>query len=209
MKILSTRLQPVFQKTKSICFGRFLVDVPIASIVTWGGTDIELGIKVYRDGDSQVKLLAQEFIDQLNSKKAIYHDNAPLLLAADEVASPQGKIITGYEDFEAINGLKINGYFSFNKDGLIIEARPLRKDREKAVAEIHSIAQRLQPRMEAEVPHADGNCIEYAFLPDKAVVEKGPGAEHIRIGFRLTDFPDVSLSIYVAPSNSFNPQSDW
>jgi hypothetical protein len=37
MTALTPRLQPVFEKTKTVCFGRFMVDVPASATVAWGG----------------------------------------------------------------------------------------------------------------------------------------------------------------------------
>jgi hypothetical protein len=208
MTALTPRLKPLFDKTRTLCFGRFMIDVPASATVAWGGADVPLGINIYPDGVNEVKTLAQKFITELNSEKAINHDDVPLLLSVEDIAQPEGKIVTGYEDFQSINGLKINGYFRLNNDGLIIDARPLREDRDGTIADIKSIARRLRKRTENEIPIEPGNCIEYAFLPDKPNPSEEDLMEHIRIGFRLKEFPDAHLSIYVAPSNPHNPEGD-
>ncbi|MEH6437269.1 T6SS immunity protein Tli4 family protein [Massilia sp. DD77] len=208
MTTLTPRLQPMFEKTKPVCFGRFIVDVPASATVAWGSTDVPLGVTIYRGGVDKVKDSAQKFIDELNSKKAINHDDVPLLLSVEEMIEPEGKIVTGYESFQSINGLKINGYFKLNSDGAIIDARPLRDDREETIADIKSIVRRLRQRSENEIPTEPGNCIEHFFLPDKQSPTKDDLMEHIRIGFRLKEFPDAHFSIYVAPSNPHDPEGD-
>jgi len=208
MTTLTPRLQPMFEKTKPVCFGRFMVDVPASATVAWGGTDVPLGVTIYRDGVDEVKALAQKFIDELNSKKAINHDDVPLLLSVEDMVEPEGRIVTGYESFESINGLKINGYFELNSDGVIIDARPLRDGRDGTIADIKSIARRLRQRPENEIPTEPGNCVEHFFLPDKQNPTHDDLMEHIRIGFRLKEFPDTHFSIYVAPSNPPNPEGD-
>lgn len=208
MTTLTPRLQPMFEKTKPVCFGRFMVDVPASAIVAWGGTDVPLGVTIYRDGVDEVKALAQKFIDELNSKKAINHDDVPLLLSVEDMVEPEGKIVTGYESFQSINGLKINGYFKLNSDGVIIDARPLRDGRDGTIADMKSIARRLRQRPENEIPTEPGNCVERFFLPDKQNPTRDDLMEHIRIGFRLKEFPDAHFSIYVAPSNPCNPEGD-
>jgi hypothetical protein len=205
---LTPRLQPVFEKTKTVCFGRFLVDVPASATVAWGEANIPLGVSVYHDGVDEVKKQAEKFIDELKSKKAIYHDHVPLLLSVSDVVQPEGRMIVGYEDFEAVNGLKIRGYFRLKNDGVVIDARPLRSDKDETQALINSIASRLRQRAENEVPAEPGNCIEYAFLPDKSTADENRNWEHIRIGFRLKEFPDAHFSIYVAPSNPHDPEGD-
>jgi hypothetical protein len=201
MTAFTPRLQLMFEKTKTVCFGRFMVDVPASATVVWGEADVPLAATIYPGGVAEVKALAQEFIDKLKSEKAINHNDVPLLLSVDHVVQPEGEIVTGYEDFEAINGLKINGYFRLNNDGVIFNTHSFRDEKDGTMALITSIVRRLRQRAENEVPAEPGNCIEYAFLPDEPGTENEPRAELVRIGFRLKEFPDTHLSIFIRPSN--------
>jgi hypothetical protein len=208
MTALTPRLQPMFEKTKTVCFGRFMVDVPASATVAWGATDIPLGVNVYPNGVDEVKTLAQKFIHELKSDKAIYLNDIPLLISVDNLSHPEGQIVTGYEGFEAIKELKINGYFRLNNDGVIINARPLQPYRDRATATITSIARRLRQRAESDIPSEPGNCIEYAFLPDSPDDDKEHSGELLSIGFRLKEFPDAHLSINIGPSNPYDPEGD-
>jgi hypothetical protein len=201
MTKLTPRLQAMFEKTKTVCFGRFLVDVPASATVAWGEVDIPLGVSVYPNGVDEVKGLAQEFINKLNSEKNINKNYVPLLISVDAVTQPEGKIITGYEDFESLEDIKINGYFKLNNDGVIIESRPLMDRKNQVIANIKSMARRLRRLPENEIPTEPGNCIEYAFLPDDPTSKEKNQGELIRVGFRLKEFPDTHLSIFVGPSN--------
>lgn len=201
------RLQAMFEKTKTVCFGRFMVDVPASATVAWGEVAVPLGVNVYPNGTAEVKTLAQKFIDELMSDKAINQNDVPLLISVHDVDQPEGKIVVGYEDFEAINGLKINGYFRLNNDGVVIDSRPLRPRKDQVIADITSIARRLQQRAENEIPAEPGNCIEHAFLPDNPAPGEEPPVELIRIGFRLKEFPDTHLSVFVGPSNPHYEES--
>ena len=208
MIALSPRLQPMFDKTKTVCFGRFIVEVPASTTVAWGGADIPLGVNVYPKGIEEVTASAQKFINELKSEKAIYLNDIPLLISVEDFSEPVGQIVTGYDGFEAIGTLKINGYFKLNDDGIIIDSRPLKDDRESTTALIKSIARRLRLRAENEIPTEPGNCIEHAFLPDELGPPKEPPAELLSIGFRLKEFPDVHLSIQIRPSNPHYSESD-
>lgn len=207
MSAPTPRLQAMFEKTKTVCFGRFIVDVPASATVAWGEVAVPLGVNVYSNGTAEVKALAQKFIDELMSEKAINQNDVPLLISVHDVDQPEGKIVVGYEDFQAINGLKINGYFRLNNDGVVIDSRPLRPRKDQVIADITSIARRLHQRAENEIPTEPGNCIEGAFLPDSAAPREEPPAEIIRIGFRLKEFPDTHLSIFVGPSNPHYEES--
>ena len=106
MTILTPRLQPMFEKTKTVCFGRFMIDVPASTTVAWGDVSIPLGVSVYPNGVSEVKAMAQTFIDELKSEKAIYLNDIPLLISVAEIPHPEGKIVTGYEVFRRSASLK-------------------------------------------------------------------------------------------------------
>jgi hypothetical protein len=208
MTATTSRLESIFAKTKPVCFGRFIVDVPASATIVWGENIVPLTVSVYPAGIDEVNSLAQKFINEMKSEKAIYLNKIPLFISVDNVRQPEGKIVTGYDGFEAIAELKINGYFKLGNDGIVINARPLKEDKDETIADITSIAQRLRQRSENEIPREAGNCIEYAFLTDKPNPSKEDLMEHIRIGFRLKEFPDAHFSIYVAPSNPYGPERD-
>ncbi|WP_156923427.1 T6SS immunity protein Tli4 family protein [Massilia alkalitolerans] len=208
MTPLTPRLQSVFEKSKTICFGRFMVDVPQSATVAWGKASVPISATIYPNGVSKVKVLEQDFIEKLKSEKAINHDDVPLLLSVDDIAQPEGKIVTGYDGFEAINRLKINGYFKLNNDGVIFDTYSFKSSKDKDIALIKSIARRLRLRAENEIPNEPGNCIEYAFLPDELGAEREHLAELVRIGFRLNEFPDTHVSIFVRPANPHKNESN-
>jgi hypothetical protein len=205
---LTPRLQTVFENTITICFVRVIVDVPDSAAVVWGDATVTLNVSVHPGGVDEVKALEQKFIDELKREKAINHNDVPLLISVDDVIHPEGRIVAGYEDFEAINGLRIRGYFRINNDGVVIDARPLREDKDETTRLINSIARRLRQREENEIPSEPGNCIQHAFLMDEPAPNKETLLEHVRVGFRLREFPDAHLSIYVAPSNPHGPEGD-
>jgi hypothetical protein len=109
MTALTPRLQSMFEKTKTVCFGRFIVDVPSSATVVWGDADVPLGVSVYSGGRDEVKAMAQKFIDELKSEKAIYLNDVPLLISVDAVSRPEGKIVTGYEVLRPLASLKSTG----------------------------------------------------------------------------------------------------
>lgn len=208
MTPLTPRLLPMFEKTKTVCFGRFMIDVPASTTVVWGGTTILLGITVYPNGLNEVKSQAEKFIDELKSEKAIYLNDIPLLISVDNIAQPEGKVVTGLDGFEALGELRINGYFRLGNDGVVIDARPMEDMKDEVISDIISIAQRLRQNAEHQIPTEPGNCIEYAFLPDKAGVKKAGRGELVSIGFRLKEFPDTHLSISIRPSNPHYSESN-
>lgn len=208
MTSLTPRLKPVFERIKTVCFGRFMLDVPASTTVVWGETLLPLGVTVHPGGAGKVEGLAKAFIDELKGEKAIYQNDVPLLFSVDAASRPKGQIVTGYDGFEAINEFKVKGYFRLDDDGLVIDARPLRDEKERTAALVLDMARRVHLRAESEIPTGPGNCFEHAFLEDNPNPGKDDLLEHVRIGFRLKDFPDAHLSIYIAPSSPKNPEGD-
>jgi len=46
MAELTPRSKALFEKTKIICFGRFLIDVPESTEVLWGGSMLPLDVNI-------------------------------------------------------------------------------------------------------------------------------------------------------------------
>jgi hypothetical protein len=198
---VTPRIDALFSKTKTICFGRFAVDVPEATLVVWADAALPLEVKVYPGEWDRVRKLAMEFEQELREEKAIYHDDAPLLLSAANLEKPEGRIITGYESFESINDVRVRAYFKLDDDGVVVKASPLREDVEDVTSQINSIARRLRHRSAHDLPIEPGNCLEHAFLPDEVNVSMKSRVELMRLGFRLREFPDTHLSLFLSPSN--------
>jgi hypothetical protein len=203
-----SRVQAMFDTTKTVCFGQFIVDVPVSTVVAWGTTAVPLEPIIYPRGAAKVKELAQEFIAELKSEKAINHNHVPLLLSVNQVADPEGAIVIGYEDFEAINYVRVNGYFRLNDDGVIFKTYSFVGKTDRNIATITRMAKSLRRRAEREVPSEPGNCIELGFVPDERDTDKEGRAELIQIGFRLSELPDTHLSIFIHPSNPNYTEQD-
>ncbi len=131
-----------------------------------------------------------------------------MFLSEEKMSQPQGRVVAGYESFDSISNVRIIGYFTRGVDGFVVSARPLKDEVAETVLEIKDIAQRLRPRVEHEIPLEHGNCLENSFLKDSPDTDAEPPVEHVRIGFRLKEFPDTHLSIYTAPLNPSADESD-
>ena len=198
MTTLPIRLQPMFEKMKTVCFGRFVVDVPATATTAWGRSIVGLTVNVYPDAAEEVEAQAQQFIRELSSEKTGY--NLPQLVSVDDVSQPEGQVVTGYTSLTSTVTVRIRGYFRLNKTGVVISALPMSDDRHEAKANILKIARHLRQRHENEVPSEPGNCIEFGFLPDDPSAPEGNPGELLEVGFRLQEFPDTHVSISIRPA---------
>ncbi len=190
----------MFDNTKSVCFGRFIIDVPASATTVWGRTSVPVTVLVYPNAIGEVREEARQFIKELENGKAINLNNIPLLISVEDVSRPEGQIVAGYEGFESIGELAIRGFFKLNNAGVIVKTRPLLSIKGETTELIRGIARRVRERKETEVPAEPGNCIEYGFLPDESGTPKENPGELIEIGFRLKEFPDTHLSIAIRPA---------
>lgn len=206
MTTLSPRLQSIFQNTKTVCFGRFMVDVPEATHVAWGEADVPLNLWVIKDRAGDIKNRVSEKETHLKSEIRFPRTQGLTLYFETVVgALPGMRHIVSQRDAGSDNLLRINSYFAMGNDLVAMEALPMANDKTGTIEELNDMARRLRPRAEAEVPTEPGTCIEDAFLAEAPGAKPEDINEHIRIGFRLKEFPDVHLSIFAGPANSM----DW
>jgi len=210
MTVLSARLQPLFQETKTVCFGRFMVDVPASAIAAWGRSIVPLATFVAPNGVDDVYAEAAQFISKLKNENTI--DKHPFLISVITIAKPEGKIVVGHTSYSDSVNLAINGYFKLPTAGVIVKALPMKERKDDVIEKIKKIASRVRQRDESEVPSEPGNCIESGFLPDESGLPPENPGELLEIGFRLKEFPDTHLSIAIRPAQrKFNESNtlEW
>jgi hypothetical protein len=59
MTTLSPRLQPLFEKTRTVCFGRFVMQVPATATIVYGPSDVATSIEYFEgQGDKVAEHMA-------------------------------------------------------------------------------------------------------------------------------------------------------
>lgn len=192
MPTLSHRLEPLFETTKTICFGRFAIDIPATATIVFGPTEAETRLEFY---PSQARNIAHRVSQQI-SRVESYRE---FLTESDIVRLPMfGKVIDGAAPGQKlIFGSKNQvGYsiYSFIPVGEQLYVQELNgvldeEEVEKAKTFLNAIATNLRLRAEDEVPDEPGMCIEGGFIPLDMEYEK------ITLGVRLREFPDVHFSV--------------
>ncbi|MCR6479984.1 T6SS immunity protein Tli4 family protein [Variovorax sp. ZS18.2.2] len=214
MTTLSPRIQPLFEKTKTVCFGRFLIDVPAATEIVWGSVSVPLGVVIAKGDASKLDQMVIRYETEL--KAAVrFPRTKGVNQYIETIGGPMKdqKTVVGYEGFDG-SGLRIYSYLAMGPDLVQLDALPMEKNKARAIGTLNDMASRLRPRNEDEVPAEPGMCIEHAFLSDSPT--DGPSKQDlIQIGFRLKEFPDVHLSIQLSPptpafgeSNTFKYQME-
>lgn len=194
MTSLSPRLEQIFEKTKTVCFGRFLVDVPASASIVYGPTDV--GPAIFRHED-QGHALAERVSAQLRkidderylADEAEFGPKSMYGRVLDGSARDQ-KIVFGRADdvaYRLYSFIPIGNDLFLQKGGALLE----RVEYDKAVRRINLVATHLRARAPDEIPREPGICIDGGFVADVGESLR----ERFTLGVRLKEFPDVQLSI--------------
>ncbi|AMP40555.1 T6SS immunity protein Tli4 family protein [Ralstonia solanacearum] len=208
MTALPPRLQPLFEKTKTVCFGRFLIDVPATAAVVFGPVRASTRIeRLPGEGDKLGEYVAKRETEL--RKQGRYDEKRDDLNLYKETlagAVSDQKIVVGYQDSEAFF-YKVESYIRLGQDLYIqktqapVEPYKLTSQEPKksviaslgdAIEDLNATARNLHARAEDGIPTAPGVCLDGAFLDDSS---GWLTHERIPVGIRLKEFPDVHFSI--------------
>jgi hypothetical protein len=191
----STRIEKVFSKTRSICVGRYLIDVPLDAEVIFGPVSVPYRIERYPTGglslneivDSRLKEILME--EKERARGPVAKEGSMLGKVLDGVV-PGQKIVFGVGratgSFYRIQSYQIVG------DGLYVQdASAYGDDFHDVVEEFNMIAGLLTPLAGPDFPQSPGICIDGAFIrqPPKEIHEA------VSLGIRLNPFDDVHFSV--------------
>jgi hypothetical protein len=199
MTTLSPRLQPLFEKMRTVCFGHFLMQVPATATIVYGPAEVETTIE-YLEGQSD------KVAEHLAARLAEVEDERQFLLKTDIPNLPLfGKVIDGVMPGQKIVlgsknriGYAVHSFLPVGKDLFVQSVDSILPEKD-IVSTINGVASRLRPRLEDEVPADPGVCIEAGFVPLQAKYER------VTIGVRLKEFPDVHFSVDVHKNLAYIP----
>lgn len=197
----SARIAQLFTKTKTICVGRFLIDVPQESEIVYGPTSLPWPITSYPGKGDSIGTIIEERMGELDAEKA--WASGPLSDSDSAVGMiingkmPGQKIIFGVSKGSSLI-YRIDSYVNLNGDLFIQQADPISSEKDIAVQELNTIAASLRSRSELEIPTQPGVCIEAGFVSDPSISDY----EALNIGVRLSEYPDVHLSLSVTKKDA-------
>lgn len=193
---ISPRITQLFEKTKTICVGRFLIDIPQGAEVVYGPTSLPWPITAYPGKGDSIDAVIAERLGELEAEKA--WASGPLIESDSSVGKminggmPNQKIVFGVSKGSS-RIYRIDSYVKVNGDLFIQQADPISSEKDLAVKELNAIAASLRSRGELEIPRQPGVCIEAGFVSDPNISDY----EALNIGIRLAAYPDVHLSLSV------------
>lgn len=201
MIALSPRLQSLFEHTKTVCFGRFIIDVPATATVVFDSAYVPVQTTRFTGRSEMLAATVAERESALKAEKRYpARSGVTLFEQVVEGVLPDQRIVIGWKDFDS-PFYKVESYFKVGPDLYLQESEAMRDgDKEaadigfslsKVVEKLNKTALSMRHRADDEVPTDPGVCIDGAFLPSPL----DQGVEVIFFGMRLEEFADVHLSI--------------
>ncbi|WP_316152153.1 T6SS immunity protein Tli4 family protein [Cupriavidus sp. BIC8F] len=176
---LSPRLQTLFAKTKPVCFGRYVMEVPAEAEMLWGFREFPGKIITHVGQAERLKERAESFRREILSK-----DRTAKISYFGQAATSRSWEIRYFEDQLSIDyGVEMKHTFVASGSNLF----EWFTGGDKLAPLVHGI----RARDNADIPTAPGVCIDHGFVADAS----GSYQEIFGAGIRLPSLPDVSFSV--------------
>jgi len=188
------RIDKLFEKTKPVCFGRFVVDVPATAQVVPGPQAFGATVQSFPNDASSTATRAKGKRAEIQAKsQTIEHAEVISLL---EQPSARNWTLTYWKSANAkkLGIQEIEGYLSIGPHGFTyFSSTAPREGRTFALVteRLDYIATHLRARDPAEVPKEPGVCLDVGFIAD----DTGKFQEIFGVGLRFPELPDASFSI--------------
>ncbi|MGV7211623.1 T6SS immunity protein Tli4 family protein [Oxalobacteraceae bacterium A2-2] len=198
----------VVGETRTVCFGRFLVDVPNKSTVVFGPAHVPYYFaRLDHDKRSIGEIISEKISVIVDNRWKAYDE----LLAEDSMLAksidgsvPYQKIVFGVSnaigsDYKIESLILLDGeLFSY-----WLNSPSKKNSYEKVVSNLRTFGLNFRRRTDDEVPVIPGLCVDGGFITDN----REGGMEGVTLGIRLQEYSDVHLSISVRKKSEF-VQSD-
>lgn len=207
------RIDQLFENTRSVCIGRFLIDVPVDAEVVYGPAEVPYPVRVYRDKAADLDKLVADRLAEVHGEGLPAYG---ALAAKDSMvgkmidgAAPGQKIIFGISRASSAFYM-VASYAQSGADIFMQEAEAMSapEQYQKIVQELNAMALLFVSRHDQGVPVEPGVCIEDGFIRDAG----HSMYEMVTLGVRLPGFNDVHFSLsatnkdVLVPSDALEPR---
>lgn len=204
---LPHRLQPLFKHTKTVCFTRFVMDVPASAKVVYGRMTVDTEVSRFAGQAAELDGKIEEYMRENMRRESVgtAGPNAPLDDRAGKRMPGKMPGLTHLLSNSDIEQHNLHSFFVLGKDIYLMEGLGIFEKNLQRKFNMHEeVARQLRARTENEIPFDEGICI------DGAIADRRPVYENIQLGIRLAEFPDVHFSIESRKNlNYVKPQRDF
>lgn len=186
---MSPRLKKLFARTKTVCFGRYVLGVPEEAQIILGYQEMPAKIITHENAVGKEKDLVEEFRKETLMKRSKAEFSA---LAAGPIPN---SLVQRYFASPYLKSVGGEGIISFVPAGNhVFEFGWGSGDEESAdqiITKSADIARNLRARDNAEVPKGPGVCIDLGFIAETT----GQFQEIFSAGVHFPSLPDISFSV--------------
>lgn len=200
------KIQAMFATTKTICAGRFLIDVPSSASVVYGDLWGPYEIQRYPNEAANIETHLLQYAKQLQqdrtfASKQLLGPHSMLGKVINGVA-PGQRLFFGVERGSSIF-YEIYSLMPVGADLYVQTGSSSHRDYASTVEILNSTARRIEPLHKTSIPPYSGFCIDGALIKDDVASD----VEKIQMGVRLAEFPDVHFSLEMTRKD-FRIESD-
>jgi len=192
----SSRVDGLFNELKTVCIGRFLLEVPQASEVVYGPAEVPFSLEIFKGKgaslDDVVLSRLAEIESERRSAEGSLRDPNSLVGKVMDGASTGQKIVFGVSKSSGVF-YRIQSYLRRGEDLFVheVDSIAMKENYESDVHRLNLMAFRLRSRDETEIPQAPGICVDHGFVDESPESMR----EYVTLGVRLQALPDVHFSI--------------
>lgn len=204
MTVITNRIDQIKAEKRTVCLGRFLIDVPQNAEVVYGPARVPVYLSRFEGEGRNMEATLKRATATVSSQ----------LKYADEELNGQysmlGKILAGAGEFHKMvfdvdkavgSYYNVRSYIRIGKD-LYLQEYPVSGKGStylEAADLLTEVARSLRSRADDEIPNEPGVCLDGAFLrePSRYMLEE------VTLGIRLKEFPDVHIAIEMTKKDIF------
>jgi hypothetical protein len=186
------RIDKLFERTKPVCFGRFLMDVPDVAVVAQGPQAFGPRIESLPNDAASLARKAKAMRDAIQAKARTIERAEVISLSSGPTA---GSWVLRYWESDTSKEVGLQnatGFLAAGPHGFIYpDETGDNETPEDLLRNINYVATRLRPRDPNEVPGEPGVCLDVGFIAD----DNGRFQEMFGVGLRFPGLSDVSFSV--------------
>jgi hypothetical protein len=204
MTKIANRLVRITAETRTVCVGRFLIDVPANSEVVYGPARVPLYLSRFageaKNLDVEVRRALAAIEEHRDFARGGLRSEHSMLGTVLKGIGSNHKIVFGLGR-GSFSFYSVQSLISIGED-LFSQFYDVSGDGDEyleAVAELKAVASLLRSRAANEIPAEPGICLDGAFLsePQHYMLEA------VSLGIRLKEFSDVHMSIQMTKKDIF------
>ncbi|TDR30684.1 T6SS immunity protein Tli4 family protein [Hydromonas duriensis] len=220
------KIEQLFQHTKNVCFGRYVLTVPQEAQVIFGDTNINLQPNAIRANRAkETKQIAEEHLKKLRDEyrtfQLLSHKPGPVagswfysFYTSDSRAEGGSGFVTLLVPFGS-DAFQYGRNFTdrqkllklFKNPSLIKEAddRGDPTSEQDAFNKLMVMVKNTRYRDDNEVPTEAGFCVSHGFIRDSSYSQR----EEVQFGLRFPSLPDVTFSVKSENFGSLEGENGW